>query len=124
MAVPPVAGGRAAVGAGIALMLDTNCPCSRNEAQAMARRLEPHDPFWLEEPIWPPADFAALAQLRAAAGMPIAAGENAGSAVQFAQMFAAGALDYAQPSATKIRGSRARPEVPALAEAAEVNAVT
>ncbi len=121
--VPPVAAARAAVGAGVALMLDTNCPWSLDEAQAMARRLKPHDLFWLEEPIWPPEDFAALARLRASAGIPIAAGENAGSALQFAQMFAAGALDYAQPSVTKIGGIGEMRKVLALAEAANVTAV-
>src|SRR5260221_6153434 len=104
-------------------MLATNCPWSLNEAQAMARRLEPHDLFWLEEPIWPPEDFAALAQLRATGGMPIAAGENAGSALQFVQMFAAGALDYAQPSVTKIGAIGEMRKVLALAEAANVTAV-
>lgn len=116
----PVAAARAAVGADIALMLDTNCPWSLGQAQAMARRLAPYDLFWLEEPIWPPEDFAALAALRRGAGMPIAAGENAGSTLQFAQMFAAGALDYAQPSVTKIGGISETRKVMALAEAANV----
>jgi L-alanine-DL-glutamate epimerase-like enolase superfamily enzyme len=121
--VPAVAAARAAVGPEVALMLDTNCPWSLNEAQAMARRLEPHDLRWLEEPIWPPEDVAALARLRAGAAMPIAAGENAGSVTQFAQMFEAGAVDYAQPSVTKIGGVGEMRKVLTLAEAANVTAV-
>ena len=121
--VAPVAAARAAVGADIALMLDTNCPWSLGQAKTMARRLAPYDLFWLEEPIWPPEDFAALAALRRDAAMPIAAGENAGSTLQFAQMFAAGALDYAQPSVTKIGGISEMRKVLALAEAANVTAV-
>jgi D-galactarolactone cycloisomerase len=116
----PVAGARAAVGPGIALMVDTNCPWSLAEARAMARQLAPHDIFWLEEPIWPPEDMAALASLRRAGIVPIAAGENAGSALHFAHMFAAGALDYAQPSVTKIGGVSELTKVAVLAEAANV----
>ena len=118
--VPSVAEARAAVGPAVALMLDTNCPWSLQEAHAMARRLAPYDLFWLEEPIWPPEDFAALAQLRRGGAMPIAAGENAGSVTQFAQMFAAGAVDYAQPSVTKIGGISEMRKVLALAAAANV----
>jgi D-galactarolactone cycloisomerase len=43
--------------------------------------------------------------------------------VQFAQMFAAGALDYAQTSVTKIGGIGEMRKVLALAEAANVTAV-
>jgi L-alanine-DL-glutamate epimerase-like enolase superfamily enzyme len=119
----PVVSARRAVGGEIALMLDTNCPWSLAEARRMAARLAEHDLFWLEEPIWPPEDAAALAALRRDAAMPIAAGENAGSALHFAQLFAAGALDYAQPSVTKIGGIGEMLNVLALAEAANVAAV-
>lgn len=118
--VAPVAGAREAVGREVALMVDTNCPWSLAEARRMAGRLAPHGIFWLEEPIWPPEDFAALAELRRTSPMPIAAGENAGSSVQFAQMFAAGAVDYAQPSVTKIGGISELRKVMALAQAANV----
>ncbi|HUC65043.1 MAG TPA: mandelate racemase/muconate lactonizing enzyme family protein [Stellaceae bacterium] len=119
----PVASARAAVGPDIAIMVDTNCPWSLAEARDMARQLAPQDLFWLEEPIWPPEDFGALAQLRRAGLMPIAAGENAGSTLHFAHMFAAGAVDYAQPSVTKIGGISEMRKVVALAEAANVGVV-
>jgi D-galactarolactone cycloisomerase len=121
--VAPVASARAAVGRDVAIMVDTNCPWSLAEARRMARRLAPHDLFWLEEPIWPPEDIAALAALRRDSPMPIAAGENAGSALHFAQMFAAGAVDVAQPSVTKIGGVSELRKVIALAEAANVSVV-
>jgi len=117
----PVASARAAVGREIAIMVDTNCPWSLAQARRMASLLAAHDIFWLEEPIWPPEDFAALAQLRRAAAMPIAAGENAGSPLHFAQMFAAGAVDVAQPSVTKIGGIGELRKVLSLAEAANVS---
>jgi D-galactarolactone cycloisomerase len=112
----PVAAARAAVGPVIALMVDTNCPWSLAEATGMARMLAPYDLNWLEEPIWPPEDFAALARLRRAAPMPLAAGENAVSTLQFAQMFRARAIDIAQPSVTKIGGITELRKVVTLAE--------
>jgi len=119
----PVASAREAVGRDVAIMVDTNCPWSLAQAQQRAKELAMHDIFWLEEPIWPPEDFAALAALRRASAFPIAAGENAASALQFAQMFAAGAVDYAQPSVTKIGGISEMRKVLALAEAANVAVV-
>jgi L-alanine-DL-glutamate epimerase-like enolase superfamily enzyme len=118
--VAPVASAREAVGREVKLMVDTNCPWSLAEAREMARKLAGYDIFWLEEPIWPPEDFAALAALRRSGPMAIAAGENAGSALQFAQMFAADAVDVAQPSVTKIGGVSELRKVIALAEAANL----
>ncbi len=123
IALAPVASAREGAGREAALMVDTNCPWSLAEARRMAKALAPHDIFWLEEPIWPPEDMAALAELRRGTPIPIAAGENAGSALQFAQMFAAGAVDYAQPSVTKIGGVSELRKVMALAEAANVSVV-
>jgi len=121
--VPPVASARQAVGSDVALMLDTNCPWSLGEARRMARELAPHNLFWLEEPIWPPEDVAALAALRRSIPTAIAAGENAGSVTHFAQMLAAEAIDYAQPSVTKIGGISEMHRVLAVAEAANVTVV-
>ena len=54
----------------------------------MTLKLRPYDLHWLEEPIFPPEDFAALARLRASTGVAIAAGENNCTAFQFRDMFA------------------------------------
>jgi len=115
-----VAAARRAAGDAVAIMLDCNCPWTPRQAHAMARRLEPYDLYWLEEPIFPPEDFAALADLRRRTGIPLAAGENAGTAFQFRDMFAAGAVSYAQPSVTKVGGITEFSKVAALAEAAGV----
>lgn len=102
--VEAVAAARVAVGPDVALTMDTNCPWSVAEALAVARQVQPHNLTWLEEPIWPPEDFGALAKVRREGGVAIAAGENAMSLTDFEHMFAAGAVDYAQPSVTKIGG--------------------
>ena len=55
---------RVAAGAGIAIMLDVNCPWNLRQAQDMAVRLREFDLYWLEEPVWPPEDYRALAEMR------------------------------------------------------------
>ena len=102
--IPQVAAARSAIGPDVPLMLDTNCPWTVAEAIGMAKRLRPFELTWLEEPVWPPEDHAGLARVRREGGIPIAAGENAAGLHDFRAQFAAGALDIAQPSVTKIGG--------------------
>ncbi len=123
IAVPQIRAAREAIGAEPRLMVDTNCPWSVAEATRMARALRELDLTWLEEPVWPPEDHAGLARVRAEGGVPIAAGENAGGLFAFRALFAAGALDVAQPSVTKIGGPSAMLEIAALARAFGVRLV-
>ena len=112
----------AAVGPDVALMLDTNCPWSVDEALAMVEALRAYDLHWLEEPIWPPEDHAGLAKVRAA-GAIIAAGENAAGLIEFRRAFELGALDVAQPSVTKIGGISEMRRIVALANEFSVRVV-
>ncbi|HET8575624.1 MAG TPA: mandelate racemase/muconate lactonizing enzyme family protein, partial [Methylomirabilota bacterium] len=84
--VDSVRAAREAVGAGIKLMLDTNCPWTPDEAIAMARALAPYRLFWLEEPVWPPEDYRGLARVAEAIETPIALGENESTAVGFSEI--------------------------------------
>jgi L-alanine-DL-glutamate epimerase-like enolase superfamily enzyme len=102
--LPAIRAARDAAGPEVGLMLDVNCPWTLQEALAAAEQLKPLQPYWLEEPVWPPEDFAALAQVRRQSRIAIAAGENAATLTQFQQMFGAGAVDVAQPSPTKCGG--------------------
>jgi L-alanine-DL-glutamate epimerase-like enolase superfamily enzyme len=86
----------------------------------MTLKLRQYDLHWLEEPIFPPEDFTAIARLRAGTGVPMAAGENNCTSFQFRDMFAAGAVDYAQPSVTKVGGVTEFLKVANLADAAGV----
>jgi L-alanine-DL-glutamate epimerase-like enolase superfamily enzyme len=95
---------RAAAGSGVPLMVDTNCAWLPDEATAAVADMAQADLLWIEEPIWPPEDFAALAAVRSATGVATAIGENAGNALDFQKMRAAGCVDYVQPSVIKIGG--------------------
>lgn len=114
--VPEVAASREAGGPDFGLMIDTNCPWNPREADEMAAKFKPYDPFWLEEPLFPPENFAGLAALGQASGIPIAAGENACTSWEFQKMFEAGAVSYAQPSVTKVGGITEFRKVAALCE--------
>ena len=112
-----VAAAREAMGAGVPLCVDTNCPWTPVQARIMARRLKAYDLHWLEEPIFPPEDFASLARLQRESGVDIACGENACTAFEFWHLIDAGAARYVQPSVTKVGGVTEFFKVVALAGA-------
>jgi L-alanine-DL-glutamate epimerase-like enolase superfamily enzyme len=112
---PAVTAAREALGPDTALMVDVNCAWRFDEALAMARSFERNRLTWLEEPIWPPEDVASMERLRAAGDTPLAAGENVPNAWAFKPL-ASGALDYLQPSVTKVGGITEFMKVASLAE--------
>ena len=115
--VAEVAAARHAVGRDVKLMLDVNCAWSVEEALAVGRQLAGLNLHWLEEPVWPPEDFGRLAAVRAEIGIPIAAGENLTTPADLERLTAAGAVDYVQPSVTKVGGLSEFRRVAAVAAA-------
>jgi len=101
--LPAIRAAREEAGPGIELTLDVNCPWTLYEARQMAKDLKAIDLKWLEEPLWPPENFDGLAELRNA-GIPIAAGENVYTLMDFERLLAAGAVDFVQPSPAKMGG--------------------
>jgi L-alanine-DL-glutamate epimerase-like enolase superfamily enzyme len=114
--LPAVFAAREALGAGVPVMVDMNCPLDGASAIAFARDCREAQPMFLEEPVWPPEDFVTLAEVRAKGGLDIAAGENACTAYQFRQMMSAGAVSHAQPSVIKVGGITEFMKVGAIAD--------
>ena len=114
--LPAVFAARKAIGDGVPLMVDMNCPLDGTAAIAFAQACRAADPMFLEEPVWPPEDFVTLAEVRAKGGLDIAAGENACTAYQFRQMITAGAVSHAQPSVIKVGGITEFLKVAAIAD--------
>ena len=110
-----VAAGRNAAGPSVELMTDVNCAWSEAQAEAMIEQLRSLDLTWIEEPVFPPDDYEALQRL-SWLGVSLAAGENACTAVEFKRLFPA--VDFAQPSVTKVGGVSEFLAVAALASAA------
>ncbi|MEX5503339.1 mandelate racemase/muconate lactonizing enzyme family protein [Pseudomonas putida] len=113
--VPEVAACRRAIGFDVPLATDVNCSWSVADTREWLPALAELQLAWLEEPIFPPEDFATLASLRGH-GVPLSAGENWCTAVQFEQALLAGAVDSIQPSVTKVGGISECLRIAALAE--------
>jgi len=95
---------REEAGPEVELMLDVNCPWTLLEALARAEELKEVRLKWLEEPLWPPENYDGLARLRRTCGIPIAAGENSSTLMDFERLLAAEAVDFVQPSVAKMGG--------------------
>lgn len=103
-------------GRGCTLMIDTNHAYGRAQALRLGRALADHDLRWYEEPVVP-EDVAGYREMRDKLTMPIAGGENAHTLYGFAPLFAAGALDVAQPDIGSCGGFTAARHITALAQA-------
>jgi D-galactarolactone cycloisomerase len=95
---------RAELGSDVTLMVDMSAPGDEQNAFEAARRLAGAGLTWLEEPLYPQQDHGALARVRAATDIPIAAGENEFSLVAFERLLASGAVDILQPDLVKCGG--------------------
>ena len=118
-----VAIAREATGPEIPLMVDTNCAWTAADAEAEVAAMAPLKPYWVEEPIYPPEDFEAVAKLRKATGVPLGMGENVTSLNDFHTMVATGAADFVQPSIVKMGGISAMSKVAAQVEKAGATCV-
>jgi len=94
---------RAIVGAGM-LAVDANQGWSVDQALEMLPRLAAFDLRWLEEPIRADRPREEWRRLRAAAKMPIAAGENISSVEGFKDVLAEDVLGVVQPDIAKWGG--------------------
>ena len=102
--LPAIRAARDEAGPDVELTLDVNCAWTLYEARGRAEELKEFRLKWLEEPTWPPENYDGLAQLRKTCGIPIAAGENVSTLMDFERIMAAGAVDFIQPSVAKMGG--------------------
>jgi L-alanine-DL-glutamate epimerase-like enolase superfamily enzyme len=107
---------RGAIGPHAALMLDANCGMTVAAAKRLALRVEDCDIAWFEEPVHG-NDLEALATLRRAVRMPIAAGQMMQSMTWFREALTRGAVDWLQPNAAFCGGVSGLLRILVLAEA-------
>ena len=86
---------RAAIGPDIQLMVDSNHAYSLREAAELARKIEPYDIGWFEEPV-SPEFYDQYAQLRQKTSIPIAGGECEYLRYGFLQLLQNKSVDIAQ----------------------------
>jgi galactonate dehydratase len=76
---------REAVGNGCDLLIGTHGQLTAAGAIRLAKRLEPYDPLWFEEPI-PPENMTELAKVAKATTIPICTGERLQTKFEFARL--------------------------------------
>jgi D-galactarolactone cycloisomerase len=111
-----IAAVRQAIGDEPLLMLDMNAAYDLPDCIDFARRVEPHQIFWLEEPLhWylQPADFA---RLSAATPIPLAHGERELTRFTIRDFIVAGGIRYVQFDATRAAGFTEALRIAQLAE--------
>ncbi|MCI0421626.1 MAG: galactonate dehydratase [Acidobacteria bacterium] len=87
-----------------------------SRAIRLAREIEPHRPFWLEEPIRP-ENVDAMAKLAAHVNIPLASGECNYTKYEFQRILHVQALDIVQPDVCVCGGLMEMKKIAALAEA-------
>lgn len=106
---------REAIGEKPDLMIDGNYLFSLNRALELAKRVEPYNITWFEEPLYG-NDARLLAQLRQRCAVPISAGQNEGSRFRHLELLQHGAVDILQPNVCYVGGYTEAMKVAAMAQ--------
>jgi galactonate dehydratase len=110
---------RAAVGTRADLLFGTHGQMTAAGAIRLARRLEPYEPLWFEEPV--PADAPEeMARVARATSIAIAAGERLATKYDFARVLRAGAAAILQMNLGRVGGILEAKKIAALAEVQHV----
>jgi len=95
-------------------LFGTHGQMTTSSAIRLARRLEPYDPLWFEEPC-PPDQVEAIGKVAAATSIPVATGERLTTRVEFHQVLKAG-VSILQPDIGRSGGVWETKKIAALAE--------
>ncbi len=94
---------REAVGARCDLLFGTHGQFTVSGALRLARRIEPYEPLWFEEPT-PPEAPEEMAKVAAQCRMPIATGERLATKYEFARVLETGAASILQMNLGRVGG--------------------
>jgi 2-dehydro-3-deoxyphosphogalactonate aldolase len=107
---------REAVGTRCDLLFGTHGQFTTSGAIRLARRLEPYDPLWFEEPT-PPESPEEMARVARATSVPIATGERLTTKYEFARVLELGAASILQPALGRVGGLLEAKKIAGMAEA-------
>ena len=110
---------REAVGPEVPVGVDLHGRVHAGQARAMARALEPYDPYFLEELVLS-ENHEALRGIRNFTSAPIATGERMYSRWDFKPLFADGTVDIVQPDLSHAGGISEVKRIATMAEAHDV----
>ena len=107
---------REAVGTKADLLFGTHGQFTTSGAIRMARRLEPYDPLWFEEPT-PPDRPEEMGKVARATTIPIATGERLATKYEFARVLETGAASILQMALGRVGGLLEGKKIAGMAEA-------
>lgn len=107
---------RDAVGDRCDLLFGTHGQMTPSSAIRLARRLEPYDPLWFEEPV-PPGNVDAMARVARATTIPVATGERLATKYEFADILTRGAASILQFATGRVGGILEAKKIASMAEA-------
>lgn len=107
---------REAVGTHADLLFGTHGQFTPAGALRLARRLEPYEPLWFEEPT-PPENPAAMATVAAGTSIPVATGERLTTKYEFHRVLEAGAAAILQMAIGRVGGLLEGKKIAGMAEA-------
>jgi galactonate dehydratase len=106
---------REAVGGKVDLLFGTHGQMTAAGAIRLARRLEPSDPLWFEEPV-PPDSPEEMAKVARATSIPIATGERLTTKYDFARLLNCGAAAILQMNLGRVGGLLEAKKIAGMAE--------
>lgn len=107
---------RAAVGTRCDLLFGTHGQMTPSAAIRLAKRLEPYDPLWFEEPV-PPDNVDAMARVADHTSIPVATGERLTTKYEFARVLETGAASILQMNLGRVGGILEAKKIAGMAEA-------
>jgi galactonate dehydratase len=110
---------RAAVGLKADLLFGTHGQMTAAGAIRLAKRLEPYDPLWFEEPV-PPDAPEEMAKVARATSIAIATGERLATKYDFARLLDAGAAAILQMNLGRVGGILEAKKIASMAEVRHV----
>ena len=107
---------REAVGSQCDLLIGTHGQMTTSSAIRLAKRLEPFDPLWFEEPV-PPENMEEMARVARATTIPVATGERLSTKYEFARLLELQAAAILQPALGRCGGILEAKKIAGMAEA-------
>lgn len=107
---------RKAVGNQCDLLIGTHGQMTTSSAIRLAKRLEPFDPLWLEEPV-PPENRKEMARVAQSTSIPVATGERLTTKYEFAELLEKQAAAIIQPALGRVGGILEGKKIAGMAEA-------
>ena len=98
------------------LLIGTHGQMTTSSAIRLAKRLEPYDPLWFEEPV-PPENVAEMARVARQTSIPIATGERLATKYEFARLLEKQAASILQLALGRSGGILEGKKIAGMAEA-------